>query len=225
MMHKPTMFLPAVALGLAGAVSIMTSAFAFPITYTEQATASGSLGGQSFTDALVTLTMINDTDNVVNNSPGLFENLGTVTVSVSAVNGGLPVTFTDSMEVFMDQTLSPPTVGFTDLTFMPNPLDVLDDGSVFFASYDLKTLIGPVSGNPALSSLNVSFPTTGGALILTDIPDNTSTFTATVAVPAPPIGRGLSVIVAFGGLLFGAKLLERSAKRPSPSDASPLSPT
>jgi hypothetical protein len=31
-----------------------------------------------------------------------------------------------------------------------------------------------------------------------------------VAVPAPPIGRGLPVLLAVGGLLVGAKLLERS---------------
>jgi hypothetical protein len=33
------------------------------------------------------------------------------------------------------------------------------------------------------------------------------------AVPAPVIGRGLPVILAVGGLLFAAKLLERSKKR------------
>ena len=33
------------------------------------------------------------------------------------------------------------------------------------------------------------------------------------AVPAPPIGRGLPVLLAVGGLLFGAKLLERGKRR------------
>jgi hypothetical protein len=32
------------------------------------------------------------------------------------------------------------------------------------------------------------------------------------AVPAPLIGRGLPVLLAVGGLLFGAKLLERSKR-------------
>ena len=32
------------------------------------------------------------------------------------------------------------------------------------------------------------------------------------AVPAPLIGRGLPLLLAVGGLLFGAKLLERSKK-------------
>lgn len=32
-------------------------------------------------------------------------------------------------------------------------------------------------------------------------------------VPAPAIGHGLPVLLAVGGLLFGAKLLERSKKQ------------
>jgi hypothetical protein len=35
----------------------------------------------------------------------------------------------------------------------------------------------------------------------------------TPAVPAPVIGRGLPVLLAVGGLLFGAKLLERGKRR------------
>jgi hypothetical protein len=33
------------------------------------------------------------------------------------------------------------------------------------------------------------------------------------AVPAPPIGRGLPVVLALGGMLLGAKLLKRSRRR------------
>jgi len=36
-----------------------------------------------------------------------------------------------------------------------------------------------------------------------------------VPVPAPPIGRGLSVLLAVGGVLFGAKLLEGNRRRRS----------
>jgi hypothetical protein len=35
----------------------------------------------------------------------------------------------------------------------------------------------------------------------------------TMATPAPPIGRGLPVLMAVGGLLFGARLWERGKKR------------
>jgi hypothetical protein len=46
------------------------------------------------------------------------------------------------------------------------------------------------------------------------------TFTP-VTVPAPPIGRGLPVLLAVGGILFGAKILERSKKRRSLGAAIP----
>ena len=203
-MRKPTTLLQALALGLAGAMLTTATSLAVPITYTLQATATGSLGGVAFTDADVLLTMNNDASNVIG-GPTLFEILGTVTVSV---NGAAPLTFTDSMEVFSAPNLSTATVGFTDLTI---GLDVLDDSSVSFQNYDLRTPIGPIFGNPAFSSLSQSFPTTGGALILTSVPDNTSTFTATtVAVPAP---GGLPVVVAFVSVLFATKLLKRSRKR------------
>lgn len=39
------------------------------------------------------------------------------------------------------------------------------------------------------------------------------TTAALTTVPAPVIGRGLPVLLAVGGILFGAKLLERSKKR------------
>jgi hypothetical protein len=41
----------------------------------------------------------------------------------------------------------------------------------------------------------------------------TYTYTPVAAVPAPSIGRGLPVLLAVGGLLFGAKLLERGKRR------------
>jgi hypothetical protein len=38
-------------------------------------------------------------------------------------------------------------------------------------------------------------------------------FTLDVVVPAPLIGHGLPVLLAVGGLLFGAKLLEHSKRQ------------
>jgi hypothetical protein len=46
-----------------------------------------------------------------------------------------------------------------------------------------------------------------------------SNSTIVAPVPAPLIGRGLPVLLAVGGMLFGAKLLERSKKRRSPGTA------
>jgi hypothetical protein len=41
------------------------------------------------------------------------------------------------------------------------------------------------------------------------------------AVPEPPIGRGLPVLLAVGGILFGTKMLERGTKRSSRATAVP----
>jgi hypothetical protein len=208
-MRKPTTLLPTLALGVAGAVSVAAPSLAAPITYTEQATATGSLGGIAFTDATVLLTMTNDTTNVTG-GPTFFEIFGTVTLSV---NGGAPVTLTDPMGVFSDVTLSPTTVGFEDLT---RGLDILDTASALFGTYTLTTSIGPISDTAFLSA-NEAFPTTGGDLILTSVAGPTATFTATttVAVPAPLIGPAVYVL-ALGGMLLGAKLLERTKNSRSP---------
>jgi hypothetical protein len=208
-MRKPTTLLPTLALGVAGAVSVAAPSLAAPITYTEQATATGSLGGIAFTDATILLTMTNDTTNVTG-GPTFFEIFGTVTLSV---NGGAPVTLTDPMGVFSDVTLSPTTVGFEDLT---RGLDILDTASALFGTYTLTTSIGPISDTAFLSA-NEAFPTTGGDLILTSVAGPTATFTATttVAVPAPLIGPAVYVL-ALGGMLLGAKLLERTKNSRSP---------
>jgi hypothetical protein len=189
-----------------------------PITYTEQATGSGCLGGTSamdctanhaFTNAAVLIKMTNDTSNVTGASP-LFENFGTVTVSV---NGGSPMTFTDpKLEVFSAQSPSPATVGFADV-LTPPCCDILDTANnAAFATYDLKSSIGPTSGT-AIFSAGHFFPVTNGFFNLSSVSGLTSTFTATaVAVPAPSIG-GLPILAAFGGVFFGAKLLQSSRKR------------
>jgi len=171
------MLMPALALGIAGLTVAANSSRATPITYTETATATGSLGAVTFTDAAVTLTMMNDTVNVMNPMSGLFVNFGTTTITVS---GFAPATFTDQTEVFSNQSVS--AVGFRDATISR---DILDVSSASFAAYALTTPIGPISGT-ALFNSGQSFPTTGGAFILSSVTGPTATFTAaTTAVPEP----------------------------------------
>jgi len=225
-MRKPTMFLPAVVLGIAGAISAATPSLAFPIIYTETATATGCLGnvtkvagvitcavGTAFTSALVTITMSNDTTNAseTNMSTGLWENVGaagTVTVTVAGLGSAM---FSDQIAAFSNQMVpagagqTVSLAGFADLGFTP-PLDILDTENASFATYDLKSFIGPLSGTPAATSPNEIFPTSDGGFVLTGLPAS-STF---AAVPAPSIGRGLPVVLA---VLLGAKLLKRRRKR------------
>ena len=123
------------------------AAWATPITYTEIFTDSGSLGASSFTSALVTLTFIGDTTNVVNPLSGIFQNpIGTGTVNVSGVGSA---TFTDQMEAVVNQSLSGGAGGISDRTADKLTLFTINAA---FSSYDLKSSFGPVSGTPDSTS-------------------------------------------------------------------------
>jgi PEP-CTERM motif len=183
----------AVVLSIASTILAASPSLASPITYTEEATASGSLNGVTFTNADVVLRMTGDTANV-GISPGF--NLGTVTVSVG---GGLPAIFVNSAGVF-STALVPPFPGqvagvtFFEIRFHPcvSPGATCSDGdpilgtsSQAFAAYDLKTPIGPISGATSFFSGGFSFPTTDGDFILTSA-GATSTFTARIVTTPEP---------------------------------------
>jgi hypothetical protein len=158
-----------------------------PIIYTEQAIASGTLGGTTFTDALITLMLDGDTGHVTGGS-GFFTNtVGTFTVNVSGIG---TATFTDSMDVFDNQLFAPPAAGFGLL----GGGSVLDTFNTQFASYDLTTSIGPISGASFIRS-DLVFGTTLGNLNI--VSAGNSTFTAST-VPEP---SSLIPLVALGGIL------------------------
>lgn len=159
-----------------------------PITYTEQVVASGTLGTATFTDALITIGLSGDTGNVTGGS-GFFTNMvGTFTVDISGVGEAV---FTDSMEVFVNQAFSPPAAGFGDISTGGSVLDTFNS---VFASYDLTTPIGPISGGSFIRP-DLSFGTTLGALNITSAGD--STFTAsTSAVPEPASRIFLAAAIA-----------------------------
>jgi hypothetical protein len=163
-----------------------------PITYVESVTASGSLGGTSFTNQLVTLTMIGNTSGVLSAS-GIFANAGTLVVNVAGVGSG---TFTNQMAAFDDQT--GPFADFQE--YSPDNAIVLSTNDAAFASYGLGTAIGPITDTGFIDP-GLSFPTTDGAFIIDSAGD--STFTATTA-PEPgtfvPFVLGLAGIASLGRL-------------------------
>jgi hypothetical protein len=207
--RKRTTFLPALVLGIAGAISATAPSLADPITYTMQFIGTGSLGSSSFTDAEVTLQFVGDTANIMNESGFYVNDVGTASVSVMGVNGGAFEIFTDPIAVYSNPSadLGTVTVGFTDL----NSVDIVDDQSAAFTGYALGPT-APIVGGTLFLGGAVDIPTESGDLFnLTgatyDDPNfpGSPTF-ATVPVPAPPIGRGLPVALAVSGLLLCARL-------------------
>ena len=171
-----------------------TAAFAGTITYTESATATGTIGGVAYTDALVTLTLVGDTANVTGGS-GFFTNaVGTFMLSIAGVGSG---TFTDSMYVFDNQGAV--AAGFADATVGGSVLDTFDTA---FGTYDLKSAIGPIT-NTNFIRPDLTYGTTLGAFTIASA--GLSTFTATTTVVPEPgslmlLGSG---VIGLAGLLRG----------------------
>jgi hypothetical protein len=179
-----------------------TSAFATPapatlITYTETADVSGSLNSVDFTDNVITLTASGDTSSVAEGPPGFFSLSVPVTFTLS---GGGSGTFTDEILLIDNQFV--PAAGFGDFTtFEP----IIYTASSVFATYDLKTAIGPVVGGP-INNGGSTFATNVGPLIIDSV-SGESTFTATIPEPA----TWTMMALGFAGLGFAGYRRSRSA--------------
>jgi hypothetical protein len=174
-MFRAACFLPMLA--LAAALAAAASARAAPIVYSEEVTGSGLIAGVGFSHASVVLTLSGgDTTGVIASGSNFF-NPGGLSVAVA----GKTATFKDPAEAFDDKANG--IAGFTDLGVS----DVLETGNAAFASYNLTTALGPVSG-PAVFFSGRSFPTTDGFDFTLDSVDGEATFTAKIlrgAVPTP----------------------------------------
>ena len=89
------------------------AAGATAITYTEQTTASGYLGGTQLEGAQVTVVLTGDTSTFTN-SVGVFWNQGTATLGIAEISG--TATFTDTgMEIFDVPTYHEAGIGDLDV--------------------------------------------------------------------------------------------------------------
>jgi PEP-CTERM motif-containing protein len=213
-MRKSIGFLPALALGLAGAIVSIGPGRAAVITYILSTKGTGFLGGVAFTDQTVALVMRNDTTNVVEHPPAMgqntFTNTGTMTVFVT----GLPSeTFAAPRMIVGVQQF--PRDGFLPgVTFNEGNTLILGDFSKRFSTYDLKKNVGTIEGT-ALGSFGVAFPTSKGFFVLESALGGISEFKAEgalgEAVPEPSSWMLLAIGFAGLGLLHRRGLLRGSA--------------
>jgi len=179
-----------IAIVLLGTLLWTTSpALADGVTYTETDVASGSLGGASFSDALVTITLLGDTSTSTTGIFGALEVFGPTTVTVDGIG---TASFTDSLAAFDSPIFG--SAGILDSSLGPFGSDVLDTMDPTFGTYDLTTDVGPITGFSLFNADN-GFATTDGSFVLTS-DSGTSTFSALTAVPEPCslslLGVGLS---------------------------------
>lgn len=123
-------------------------ATAATITFTETITASGSLGANDFTNALVTITAIANT-SAVHSIPGFSGALGVNDTSATITVAGIgTATFNGPVMTFVNTKLD---VAGIDTGRINNPgvADILDVKNSAFSAYSLTSSIGPVSGPAA----------------------------------------------------------------------------
>ena len=195
---------------VAAGAFLSPEARAVPITYTATASASGSLGGTPFTDSPVTVAFAGDTSGVTTLAPGVLLNpAGVATVTVG---GSGPAVFNaGGTAAVVDQAFG--GVGIAAET--PNPTAgpggpplVLGASGSPFATYDLTSAIGPVTG-PATFDPGAVFPTDSGDLVLNAAGDVTFTASTTSsAVPEPAsfamLGAGLLALGMIRRCAWGA---------------------
>jgi hypothetical protein len=165
--------------GLANATVLM---------YSESTTASGTLGGSTFTDSEVTLTFFGNTADIIDNA-GFFSNVvGTLAINIASL--GVTADLTDAGAVFDNQP--PCFAGFTDNT---TGTVILETFSGAFLTYDLTTPIDPITDSPIINA-GASFATDHGAFIINTAGE--SVFTATASEPAATamIALGLAGLAA-----------------------------
>ncbi len=171
-MNAMTRILPWLGCLLFGA-----SAVASPITYTFSGTATGTLGTTPFTNAPITVNAVGDTATVTNGGV-LCNSLSSVTFTIGGVGSG---TITDLIGIFDNQGNS--AVGLQ--RGVCGGADVMDIFAPAFASYNLTSPMGTVTGT-AIANSQGPVNTTAGALTLTDSTGLTA-FSATGGVISPPV--------------------------------------
>ena len=202
---------------------LANSAGAAPITYTETATATGTLGSTAFTNSQITVSFAGDTSGVTSLAPGILINpAGVTTVAVAGLG---TATLTGSVAAVDDQAFGgagvgaegsgppptgqggPPSTG--QASGQGGPPLILGVNAAAFTTYDLTSAIGPVTG-PSTIAAGSPYQTSNGAFVLNSAGD--ATFTATTAASAVPEPMSAALV---GAGLIGLGLARHRARRGS----------
>ena len=208
-----------------GILGLASPSQAAPITYTVTSTASGTLGGSAFTNALVTVTLVGDTSAVFQPLPDvlpqLFANQGTATVTVAGLG---TATFNDpggyAAVVFpaIPGEIPLPSVGIWEGFDVAagSGTAILGIGSNSLAGYNLTSPLGPLPGFAGGGATEpggsfYQYSTNSGAFVITGTGDmGTLTVTTTTPVPEP---TSLSLLGVGGVSVLAA--MHRRKKRHS----------
>jgi hypothetical protein len=188
---------------LAGMLQVAV-AHADYITYTESTMASGMLGSSSFTDALVTLTVVGNplapTLCAGGGVPNCTADAGQISVDVAGVGTAnfLAANNNGAQGVVLGTGTGSGTMPSVSMSVFKFPngssgAAVLVTSSSAFATYDITQSIGPITGS-SLASNNFPFPTSAGDLVLNSVGDD-ATFSAVSTLTLP--GGTLSNPVTF----------------------------
>jgi hypothetical protein len=182
---------------------------ASPITYTEKSIASGTLGGTTFTDALVTVTLVGDTSDVFQVIPGLFGNIGTPTLTIAGLgsatfndpNGyvayaGPAVDADGTFPFFIIAQASAPGGAATG-----NVTHILGIEDNSLTGYDLQSSFDPLTATGFGVVHGESYSTSAGLLVFDiDGGGDPVTFTAEVSPVPEPSSLSLLAVGSFGAL-------------------------
>ena len=172
------------------------------ITYTFDATGSGTLGGVAFTNAAFTITVTADTMAIVNCGGGVFS-VDSATADI-AISGFATASILTPTRLFDNNSVS--VLGLSQASCLGG--DYLDISNSAFGTYNLATALGPIfDPNPFAVGQFHDVSTTGGTLNVTSAQDVTfNAFPSCDGGPVPEISSTLpshsNVRGIVGGVLY-----------------------